>query len=79
MTVDHVLVCRCSTRPKTCCLLMVVVVLRIKLAYTRGPHAFAQVREEGRAAFSLAILHDNLNEYRKAVKYYTQFLKVLAP
>ena len=39
-----------------------------------------KLREEGRAAFSLAVLHDNLHDgaesHLKAIKYYTQFLKV---
>ena len=35
-----------------------------------------KLREEGRAAFSLAVLWDNMREYRKAIKHYTAFLKV---
>ncbi|CAD7940270.1 unnamed protein product [Amoebophrya sp. A25] len=35
-----------------------------------------KLREEGRCCFSLAVLHDNMKEYGKGVKYYTDFLKI---
>mmetsp|Transcript_13751 Transcript_13751/g.33856 ORF Transcript_13751/g.33856 Transcript_13751/m.33856 type:complete len:456 (+) Transcript_13751:209-1576(+) len=35
-----------------------------------------KLREEGRCCFSLAVLHDNLKEYKRGLKYYTEFLKI---
>merc|ERR1719311_447336 len=35
-----------------------------------------KVREEGRAHFSMGVLHDNLGQYEKAIKSYANFLKV---
>ncbi|CAD7936265.1 unnamed protein product [Amoebophrya sp. A120] len=35
-----------------------------------------KLREEGRCCFSLAVLHDNLKEYTKGLRYYNDFLKI---
>jgi len=35
-----------------------------------------KVREEGRAHFSMGVLHDNMGHYEKAIKSYANFLKV---
>lgn len=35
-----------------------------------------KLREEGRAHFSLGVLHDNLAQYQKAIKAYANFLRV---
>ena len=37
--------------------------------------AFKQ-KDEGRAYYSIGVLHDNLGDYVKAVKHYLMFLKV---